>query len=62
MVLACTLLAHQKGKEERDRERETLEREGGRIEIHPEQVQVGAEKDEDPVITANQKETHKAKY
>lgn len=30
--------------------------------MQTEQVKVGKEKDEDPMITANQKEIHKAKY
>lgn len=38
------------------------EREERGIEMQAEQVKVGKEKDEDPMITANQKEMHKAKY
>lgn len=61
-MLHATLQAHQKGKEEIDEKREKLERKGKSTEIQAEQVKVGKERDEDSVIAANQKETHKAKY
>ena len=60
----CFLLHHlpiqREGRE--NQKRGELEREGKRIEIDAEQVKVGKEKDKDPVIAADEKETHKAKY
>lgn len=57
-MLHTTQLIHQKGRNS-SREGEIGER---RTEIQTEQVKVGKEKDEAPVITTNYKETHKAKY